>query len=129
MLRLNDIGQPGALKQGSWVDRTPIERELAGIFGAPAPDSAPGDKEPALLVASTRTGNAEIFLVNPQWGDARNLTRHKGEDTFPAWSADAKKIAVLNGPNLNRLGKREPEIYGHATLADLEKAMRELAKW
>ncbi|MSU69663.1 MAG: type II 3-dehydroquinate dehydratase [Opitutaceae bacterium] len=35
-----------------------------------------------------------------------------------------KKIAILNGPNLDRLGKREPEIYGRATLADLEKALR-----
>jgi 3-dehydroquinate dehydratase-2 len=35
-----------------------------------------------------------------------------------------KKIAILNGPNLDRLGKREPEIYGHATLADLEKKLR-----
>jgi len=35
-----------------------------------------------------------------------------------------KKIAILNGPNLDRLGKREPEIYGRATLADLENAMR-----
>lgn len=35
-----------------------------------------------------------------------------------------KKIALLHGPNLDRLGKREPEIYGRATLADLESALR-----
>lgn len=35
-----------------------------------------------------------------------------------------KTLAILNGPNLDRLGKREPEIYGRATLADLETALR-----
>jgi len=52
--------------------------------------------------------------------------------TAPATQAAAsseggRTVFILNGPNLNLLGKREPHIYGHETLADVEADCRRLA--
>lgn len=40
----------------------------------------------------------------------------------------ASNLLLLNGPNLNLLGTREPAVYGHTTLADVESAARQQAK-
>jgi 3-dehydroquinate dehydratase II len=40
----------------------------------------------------------------------------------------SRLVCVLNGPNLNLLGKRQPHIYGHETLADVEADCRKVAR-
>jgi 3-dehydroquinate dehydratase-2 len=42
--------------------------------------------------------------------------------------ASSPKILIINGPNLNALGTREPDIYGHETLADIEAMCEAHAK-
>lgn len=48
-------------------------------------------------------------------------------DSLQAKSLGVKPVYVLNGPNLNLLGQRQPEVYGHETLADVEAACAAVA--
>lgn len=52
-----------------------------------------------------------------------------GDPVMNVIKADAimSTILVLHGPNLNMLGTREPEVYGHETLADIDERLREQA--
>jgi 3-dehydroquinate dehydratase II len=59
------------------------------------------------------------------------MGRLKREEKYmpqPSGNSEKKLVFVLNGPNLNLLGKRQPEIYGHETLADVETNCHKQAK-
>jgi len=64
-----------------------------------------------------RMRNEILDSINPEH---RELT--------PAGHPMTQRVVILNGPNLNLLGDREPSIYGHRSLADIESELTELAR-
>ena len=58
-----------------------------------------------------------IHLENPMSSSSQSSTAAPKDTTF------TRKLLLVNGVNLNLLGKREPDIYGHTTLADIEASL------
>ena len=77
------------------------------------------DELPSPLKGASRLPLAPFVTYNPaiRQSTCQDLMAEPATNT----------IYVLNGPNLNMLGTREPEKYGHATLADAENLCRETA--
>lgn len=57
----------------------------------------------------------------------RKATKPATQPDAAESGAGARRILVLHGPNLNLLGTREPEIYGHLTLADIDAKLKVVA--
>jgi 3-dehydroquinate dehydratase II len=56
------------------------------------------------------------------------MTRQKRKKSPESQPPPSRRILALHGPNLNLLGTREPDVYGHTTLSDIHEAMEARAR-
>ncbi len=78
-------------------DRTPGAALVSKTAGKYWPTAVvQPERPPALLIVSKRTGNAEIFLVDANGQQAKNLTNSRSENSYPTWSPDGKQIAFAS---------------------------------
>src|SRR5215207_7281510 len=68
-----------------------------------------------------------MFTAYSVPGSASSVCEARYTQPDMAETARRLKLLVLHGPNLNLLGRREPHIYGHTTLAEIDDRLRALA--